>query len=207
MTETLLIGGNWCSSTDGGTFPVINPASGQTITNIAKATASDAQSALEAAAKAFPVWSKMSARKRAQIMHKAMDIFRANLGEASRLLTLEHGKPLNDSIKECRYSADVIDFYAEESRRIEGTHFAGDLGNTHSFVLKQPLGVVAAITPWNFPVDFLAWKLGPRLAVGCTFVIKPPTEGPLGAAFFVRAFVGGGGPAGGLSTAPAGGAA
>ena len=80
----------------------------------------------------------MSARERATIMHDAMDIFRAHLDEAARLLTLEHGKPLNDSLKECSYSADVIDFYAEEGRRIDGTHFAGDLGPTHSFVLKQP---------------------------------------------------------------------
>ena len=81
-----------------------------------------------------------TARARARIMHDAMDIFRRNLDAATRLLTLEHGKPLNDSIKECSYSADVIDFYAEEGRRIEGTHFAGDLGPTHSFVLKQPIG-------------------------------------------------------------------
>ncbi len=83
----------------------------------------------------------------------------------------------------------MIDYYAEEARRVEGTHFAGDLGPTHSFVLKQPIGVVAAITPWNFPVDLLSWKLGPGLAVGCTFVIKPPSEAPLAATEFVRAFM------------------
>jgi acyl-CoA reductase-like NAD-dependent aldehyde dehydrogenase len=131
----------------------------------------------------------MSARERARIMHAGMDIFRARLDDAARLLTREHGKPLNDSIKECNYSADVIDFYAEEGRRIEGTHFAGDLGPTHSFILKQPLGAVAAITPWNFPVDLLSWKLGPGLAAGCTFVIKPPSEAPLAATLFVRSFV------------------
>ena len=122
-------------------------------------------------------------------MHGAMDIFRRSLDDAARTLTREHGKPLNDSIKECSYSADVIDFYAEEGRRLDGTHFAGDLGPTHSFVLKQPVGVVAAITPWNFPVDLLAWKLGPGLAAGCTFVIKPPSEAPLAATLFVKAFV------------------
>jgi succinate-semialdehyde dehydrogenase/glutarate-semialdehyde dehydrogenase len=199
MTRTLLINGEWRSSADGATFAVINPANGQTVAEVSKATVDDTRAALEAAHQAFPVWSGLPARERARIMHRAMDIFRANLDEAARLLTLEHGKPLNDSLKECRYSADVIDFYAEESRRIEGTHFAGDLGATHSFVLKQPVGVVAAITPWNFPVDLLSWKLGPGLAAGCTFVIKPPSEAPLAATAFVRAFVEAGIPAGVLN--------
>jgi succinate-semialdehyde dehydrogenase / glutarate-semialdehyde dehydrogenase len=199
MAETLLINGQWRASSDGATFPVINPANGETIATLSKATTDDARAALQAAHDAFPVWSAMSARERAVIMRKAMDIFRVNIDQACRLLTLEHGKPLNDSYKECRYSADVIDFYADEGRRIDGTHFAGDIGSTHSFVLKQPIGVVAAITPWNFPVDLLAWKLGPGLAAGCTFVIKPPSEAPLAATEFVRAFVEAGIPPGVLN--------
>ncbi len=180
-------------------MPVINPANGEVIQHISKATTEDVQDALQAATDAFPVWAGLSARERAQLMHDAMDIFRQNLDEANRTLTLEHGKPLKDSRKENRFSADVIDYYAEEGRRQEGTHFAGDLGSTHSFVLKQPLGVVAAITPWNFPVDLLSWKLGPGLAAGCTFVIKPPSEAPLAASLFVRAFVEAGIPPGVLN--------
>ncbi len=199
MAETLLIDGQWRSSADGATLDVINPATGEVVQTISQATVADAQAALEAAERAFPVWAEMSARERARVMHRAMDIFRGRLEEAARLLTLEHGKPLNDSRKECAYSADVIDFYAEESRRLEGTHFAGDLGPTHSFVLKQPVGVVAAITPWNFPIDLLAWKLGPGLAAGCTFVIKPPSEAPLAATLFVRSFVEAGIPPGVLN--------
>ncbi len=189
MVETLLINGQWRASSDGGTLEVTNPANGAVIRTISNGTVVDVRAALEAADAAFPVWSGMSARQRATIMHGAMDIFRAHLDEAARLLTLEHGKPLNDSLKECRYSADVIDFYAEEGRRIDGTHFSGDLGPTHSFVFKQPIGVVAAITPWNFPVDLLSWKLGPGLAAGCTFVIKPPSEAPLAATLFVQSLV------------------
>jgi succinate-semialdehyde dehydrogenase/glutarate-semialdehyde dehydrogenase len=189
MVETLLINGEWRASRDGGTLDVTNPANGDVIRTISQGTVADVQTALEAADAAFPVWSGMSARERATIMHDAMDIFRAHLDDATRLLTLEHGKPLNDSIKECKFSADVIDFYAEEGRRIDGAHFAGDLGPTHSFVLKQPIGVVAAITPWNFPVDLLSWKLGPGLAAGCSFVIKPPSEAPLAATLFVKSFV------------------
>ena len=189
MAETLLINGQWVASADGGTQDVINPANGSVIRTISKGTSADVQAALEAATDAFPVWAGMSARERAAIMHRAMDIFRANLDEANRLLTQEHGKPLNDSNKENSYSADVIDFYAEEGRRLDGTHFAGDIGSTHSFVMRQPLGVVGAITPWNFPVDLLSWKLGPGLAAGCTFVIKPPSEAPLAATLFASAFV------------------
>jgi succinate-semialdehyde dehydrogenase / glutarate-semialdehyde dehydrogenase len=199
MVETLLINGEWKSSANGETMPVINPANGEVIQHISKATTEDVQDALQAATDAFPVWAGLSARERAQLMHDAMDIFRQNLDEANRTLTLEHGKPLKDSRKENRFSADVIDYYAEEGRRQEGTHFAGDLGSTHSFVLKQPLGVVAAITPWNFPVDLLSWKLGPGLAAGCTFVIKPPSEAPLAASLFVRAFVEAGIPPGVLN--------
>ena len=199
MAETLLIDGQWRASADGATLDVINPATGEVVQTISQATVADVQAALEAAERAFPSWAGMSARERARIMHRAMDIFRGRLEEAARLLTLEHGKPLNDSRKECAYSADVIDFYADEGRRLEGTHFAGDLGPTHSFVLKQPLGVVAAITPWNFPVDLLAWKLGPGLAAGCTFVIKPPSEAPLAATLFVRSFVEAGIPPGVLN--------
>ena len=189
MTATLLIDGEWRASADGADLPVTNPANGEEIARVSQATTADVGAALEAASRAFPVWASLSARERARIMHGAMDIFRRNLDDAARALTREHGKPLNDSIKECSYSADVIDFYAEEGRRLDGTHFAGDLGPTHSFVLKQPVGVVAAITPWNFPVDLLAWKLGPGLAAGCTFVIKPPSEAPLAATLFVKAFV------------------
>ncbi len=189
MTQTLLINGEWCASTDGATQEVTNPANGEVVQTISQASAADVQAALQAATEAFPVWAGMSARERACIMHAAMDIFRTHLAEANRLLTLEHGKPLNDSNKENAYSADVIDYYAEEGRRLAGSHFAGDLGPTHSFVMQQPIGVVAAITPWNFPVDLLAWKLGPGLAAGCTFVIKPPSEAPLAATLFVRSFI------------------
>ncbi len=199
MVETLLINGQWRASAGGATMPVINPANGTILASISQASVADAQAALAAAADAFPVWAGMSPRERARIMHEAMVIFRRNLDQAAHLLTREHGKPLNDSVKECRYSADVIDFYAEEGRRLEGTHFAGDLGPTHSFVFKQPVGVVAAITPWNFPVDLLSWKLGPGLAAGCTFVIKPPSEAPLAATEFVRAFVEAGIPPGVLN--------
>ena len=190
MTKTLLINGAWQSSQRGESVSVLNPADGSTIAQIAIASSEDVNDAVNAARAAFPKWAQLSGRDRARIMHDAARIYRETyLEESARLLTLENGKPLNDSVKECKYTADVIDFYADESRRITGTHFSGDIGPTHSFMLKQPVGVVAAIVPWNFPVDLLAWKIGPGLAAGCTFVIKPSEETPLASALLIQAFI------------------
>lgn len=186
--ETLLIHGQWRAASDDATLPLINPANGVELTRIAQASAADIEEACRAAAAAFPVWSALPGRERAAILQRAAAIYRQRyLDESARLLTLENGKPLNDSLKECRFSADVLDYYAAEARRFQGSHFAGDQGATHSFVFQQAIGVAAAIIPWNFPVDLLAWKLGPGLAAGCSFVIKPSEEAPLAAALFTRA--------------------
>lgn len=207
MSETLFINNRWQTSASGLTRPVINPAYNRPIRDIAEAETADVDAAAQAATAAFPRWSAEHGRVRASLLHRAMDIFRAQyLDECARLLTQENGKPLNDSLKEVRYSADVIDFYADEARRITGTHFAGDAGNTRSFVFKQPVGVVAAILPWNFPVDLLAWKIGPGLAAGCTFVIKPSEEAPLSVLLFVQAFLDAGLPEGVLNVVTGGGA-
>ncbi|MFQ3566584.1 MAG: NAD-dependent succinate-semialdehyde dehydrogenase [Aggregatilineales bacterium] len=188
--ETLLINGQWRPAADGAVLPVVNPANGSVIAQTAEAGSVDIDAAVAAAVAAFPHWASTSGRERAALMHRAMEIYRARYLDASAItLTRENGKPLNDSLKELRFSADVIDFYADESRRINGAHFAGDGGTTHSFVLREPVGVVAAIVPWNFPVDLLAWKLGPGLAAGCTFVVKPSEEAPLAVLDFARAFV------------------
>ncbi len=207
MADTLLINGVWCGGRTGKTLPVVNPAYAETFAHTALADEDDVDDAARAARAAFPEWAAVSGRERAQLMHRAADEFRAHhLKEAAELLTRENGKPLNDSIKELQYSADVIDFYADESRRITGTHFAGDLGPTHSFVWKEPLGVVAAILPWNFPVDLLAWKIGPGLAAGCTFVIKPSELAPLAVLRFVQAFLDAGLPPGVLNVVTGAGA-
>ena len=184
----LLINGEWLPSDSGERFDVINPATGEVVAACAKAAVAETGRALEAARAAFEGWRHKPARERCDLMHQAASIFRERIDDIARLLTLEHGKPLQDSYKELQFSADVIDYYAEEARRQFGRHFEGDAGPTHSFVLQQPLGVVAAITPWNFPVDLLSWKIGPALAVGCTVVVKPPSEAPTAAIEFLRAF-------------------
>ena len=192
----LLINGEWQPGESGDYFDVINPARREVIAQCPKATVAETILALEAAQNAFDAWRYTPARQRSDLMHKAAVIFRERIDHIAELLTLEHGKPLRDSYKELNFSADVIDYYAEEARRLFGTHFEGDAGPTHSFVLKQPVGVVAAITPWNFPVDLLSWKVGPALAVGCTIVVKPPSQAPLAASEFLRCFVDAGLPPG-----------
>lgn len=184
----LLINGQWLPSNSGERFDVLNPATGASVAQCAKADVVETRAALEAAQTSFQTWRETPARQRCDLMHKAAAIFRARIDEIAPLLTLEHGKPLQDSYKELHFSADVIDYYAEEARRQFGTHFEGDAGPTHSFVFKQPVGVVVAITPWNFPVDLLSWKVGPALAVGCTVVVKPPADAPTAAIEFLRCF-------------------
>ncbi|MFQ5856433.1 MAG: aldehyde dehydrogenase family protein [Anaerolineae bacterium] len=184
----LLINGEWQPSQSGESFNVTNPANGEVVARCALAGRDETRAALQAAHKAFPGWAHTPARQRAELLHQAMVLFRQRLEDIAVLLTREQGKPLQDSRKELHFSADVIDYYAEEGRRLYGKHFEGDAGTTHSFTLKQPIGVVAAITPWNFPVDLLAWKVGPALAVGCTVVVKPPVEAPLAAIEFLRCF-------------------
>ncbi len=184
----LLINGEWLPANSGEQFDVLNPATGEVVAQCAKAGVPETQAALTAAQEAFISWREKPARERCDLMHKAAAIFRERIDDIAQLLTLEHGKPLQDSYKELHFSADVIDYYAEEARRQFGTHFEGDAGPTHSFILQQPVGVVAAITPWNFPVDLLSWKVGPALAVGCTLVVKPPSDAPTAAIEFLHCF-------------------
>jgi succinate-semialdehyde dehydrogenase/glutarate-semialdehyde dehydrogenase len=162
----LLINGQWMESESGERFPVTNPANGETVAKVAQGGITDAQAALQAAHDAFPQWAGLPARERAELMHRAAAIFRERLDDVAPLLTREQGKPLSDSLKELRFSAKVIDYYAEEGHRLTGTHFEGDGGATYSFVLKQPVGV------------------------------KPPSEAPLAAGEFVRCFVDAGLPPG-----------
>lgn len=207
MSATLLIGGRWCEGVR-PPLPVHNPATQEVLAHTADATTREVDAAVAAAAAAFPGWAAHSGRERAALLHRAAERFRtAYLDEAAVLLTRENGKPLSDSRKELLYSADVIDFYADEARRITGTHFSGDMGGTHSFVWKQPVGVVGAIVPFNFPVDLLAWKLGPGLAAGCTFVVKPSELAPLSVLRFVQAFLDAGLPEGVLNVVTGGGEA
>jgi acyl-CoA reductase-like NAD-dependent aldehyde dehydrogenase len=173
---------------------IYNPANQEPVAEVAVGTRQDAGLALQAARKAFPVWSGTPSIKRAEVLHDAARLVRERAEEIARLLTLEQGKPLKNAKMELLSSADVLDYYAEEGKRNFGEWIAG--AHSRSIVLRQPIGVCALITPWNYPVDLLAWKVAPALAAGCTFVAKPPSKAPLAATEFVRAVSDAGLPAG-----------
>ena len=173
---------------------IFNPANQEPVAEVAVGTRQDARLALQAAKEAFPIWSGMPSQKRAELLHEAARLVRERSGDIARLLTLEKGKPLKNAKMEVLSSADVLDFFAEEGKRNFGEWISAP--HSRSIVLRQPVGVAAFITPWNFPVDLLAWKVAPCLAAGCTFVAKPPSKAPLAATEFVRAVSDAGLPAG-----------
>ena len=190
----MLINGEDVSSLSGRVEIIYNPANQEPVAEVAVGARQDARLALQAAKKAFPIWSSTSSQERAKILHAAADLVRQRAEQIARLLTLEMGKPLKNAKMELLSSADVLDFYAEEGKRNFGEWISAP--HSRSIVLRQPVGVAALITPWNFPVDLLAWKVGPCLAAGCTFVAKPPSKAPLAATEFVRAVSEAGLPAG-----------
>ena len=173
---------------------IYNPANQEAVAEVASGSRQDARLALQAAERAFPLWSAESSQKRGEILHEAAARVRERADEIARLLTFEQGKPLKFAKTEVLSSADVLDYYAEEGKRNYGEWMTGP--HSRSIVLRQPIGVAALITPWNYPVDLLAWKVAPCLAAGCTFVAKPPSQAPLAATEFVRAVSQAGLPAG-----------
>lgn len=173
---------------------IYNPANQEPVALVSAGTRQDAQMALNAAKKAFPLWSGTSSGKRAELLHSAAEMVRDRAEFIARLLTQEQGKPLKNARAEVLSSADILDYYAEEGRRNIGEWLATSRGR--SIVIRQPVGVAALITPWNYPVDLLSWKVGPCLAAGCTFVAKPPSKAPVAATEFIRAVSDAGLPAG-----------
>lgn len=196
QTFQLFIDGNWEEPASGEYTDVFNPATGEAIARIPLANDADVNRAVEAADRAFESWANTAAKKRAKLMHAAADNVRKEADYISRLLTMEMGKPLQDAQKEVLGSAEVLDFFAEEGIRVGGEIAPLGTNEATSLVIKEPIGVCAAIAPWNYPVSLLAWKIGPALATGCTIVCKPATETPTAPLEFVRAIHEAGLPAG-----------
>jgi acyl-CoA reductase-like NAD-dependent aldehyde dehydrogenase len=181
----MLINGEEVASSSGSVEIIYNPANQEPVAKVFIGGKDDARLALQAAKKAFSIWSATPSLKRADLLHAAASQVRERADDIARLLTLEMGKPLRNAKMEVLSSADVLDYYGEEGKRNFGEWISSS--RSRSIVLRQPVGVAALITPWNFPVDLLAWKVGPALAAGCTFVAKPPSKAPLAATEFVRA--------------------
>ncbi len=158
---------------------VKNPATGETIGRVPNGGYKDSKAAIEAAQSAFKDWSSRTAGDRAQLLRRFFDLMLENEEELARLMTEENGKPFKEALGEVRYAASFVEWFAEEAKRIYGRTVPGKSENHRIKVIKQPVGVVGAITPWNFPAAMITRKLAPALAAGCTFIVKPPEQTPL----------------------------
>jgi succinate-semialdehyde dehydrogenase/glutarate-semialdehyde dehydrogenase len=174
----MLIGGDWVDS-DGGTFEVTNPVDDEAIATVPNATAEDVTRAIDAADEALPAWRALAAVERARILRRAADNLRAETDHIGGVMTDEQGKPLAEAKGEVDYAASFFEWFAGEAERIYGQVLPPLKAEKRVLVLRQPVGVTAAITPWNFPAAMLARKLAPALAAGCTSVVKPASATPL----------------------------
>jgi succinate-semialdehyde dehydrogenase/glutarate-semialdehyde dehydrogenase len=180
--ETLFIDGKWLPADDGRTFDVTDPSSGEVIGRAADAGAAETDRAIAAAEAALPAWSRTTAYERARILWAAHDLVVERLEDLARLMTTEQGKPLKAARNEVRYAADFLSWFAEEAKRVHGSTIPSSRPEQRLSVLRQPVGVVAGITPWNYPVSMITRKVAPALAAGCTIVLKPAEQTPLCAA-------------------------
>lgn len=177
--EEAFIDGKWLSSQK--TFAVSNPATDELIAAVANLESSDAELAISAAGKALPAWRSKLAKERANIMRKWFDLIIENTQDLAKLMTLEQGKPLAEAAGEVVYGASFVEWFSEEAKRVEGSILGTTWSDKRLMVLKQPIGVCVAITPWNFPIAMITRKIAPALAAGCTIVIKPAELTPLSA--------------------------
>ena len=175
----LLIGGEWGGGRDGGTFPVLDPATEESLTEVADGTADDALDAVGAAHAALPAWAATAPRQRGEILRRAFELMTARAEQFARLMSAENGKSLRDARGEAAYAAEFFRWYAEEAVRIEGTLMRAPSGANRILTLRQPIGVSLLVTPWNFPAAMATRKIGPALAAGCTVVLKPAEDTPL----------------------------
>ena len=179
--EANYVDGQWVQAASGATCNVDNPATGEIIGKVPKLSAMETRRAIEAANQAFPLWAARTATDRANILRKWFDLMMENQEDLARLMTLEQGKPLSESRGEVAYAAAFLEWFGEEAKRVYGDTVPGHQTDKRIVVLKQPVGVVACITPWNFPLAMITRKAGPALAAGCTVVIKPAAQTPFSA--------------------------
>ncbi|ENF7028830.1 NADP-dependent succinate-semialdehyde dehydrogenase [Klebsiella pneumoniae] len=175
--QQAMIDGQWRDAPNGDVIAVTNPANGEQLGSVPKMGADETREAIEAANRALPTWRALTAKERANILRRWFDLMMENQDDLARLMTLEQGKPLAEAKGEISYAASFIEWFAEEGKRIYGDTIPGHQADKRLLVIKQPIGVTAAITPWNFP----AAMIGPALAAGCTMVLKPASQTPFSA--------------------------
>ncbi len=179
--EEAFINGSWVKNLSGKTFAVTNPASNELIANVSNLGPEEAELAITAAAHAFQSWKNKTGKERANIMRKWFELIIQNTQDLATLMTLEQGKPLLESTGEVAYGASFVEWFAEEAKRVAGSIPSTTWSDKRLIVMKQPIGVCVAITPWNFPIAMITRKIAPAMAAGCTIVIKPAELTPLSA--------------------------
>ena len=174
-----LIAGKWVDAAHGAHYPVTDPATGETITQVANSTADDARAAADAASRALPGWRDRLPRERAAVLRRWHALILENTEDLATLMSMEQGKPMAESRGEVTYGASYVAWFADEATRVYGDIIPAQQHGKHMTAIKEPVGVVAAITPWNFPLAMIARKIAPALAAGCTVVAKPAEDTPL----------------------------
>ncbi|WHZ05256.1 NAD-dependent succinate-semialdehyde dehydrogenase [Neobacillus sp. YX16] len=182
----LFVNGEWVTAASNSYFTLTNPSTGEVVTKIPRGGKVEAKDAIEAASQAFQSWSKLSAYERAEYLLKLRDLMFEHEEELAAIMSTEMGKAFTEARGEVKYAASFLTWYAEEARRIYGETIPASVPNKRLTVIKQPVGVIAAITPWNFPLAMMTRKLGPALAAGCTGVVKPASQSPLSALAFAK---------------------
>ena len=179
--QACYINGAWVDATTHGSIEVDNPATGETIGTVPKLGRAETRSAIDAAARAFPDWRRKPAKERAAVMRRWFDLMMANQDDLAKLMTTEQGKPLGESRGEVGYAASFLEWFGEEAKRVYGDTIPAPQPDKRIVVIKEPIGVVACITPWNFPLAMITRKAGPAIAAGCTVVLKPASQTPFSA--------------------------
>lgn len=192
----MFINGEWVEATGGGTFDVTNPATGEVIGSMPDGGSADALAAIGAAHGAFKDWSNTTAYERSRLLYRAWELMTERAEQLAELMTIEQGKPLKASRAEVKYAADFLIWFAEETKRVTGEWLPSQRPDQRFLSVKSPVGVVAAVTPWNYPISMLTRKMGPALGAGCTLVLKPAEATPLCAKAVFEVFIDAGIPAG-----------
>lgn len=189
MIESLFIAGEWIGkSSSGNTFEVVNPSGGEVVATLPDAGRDDVQRAVDAAAEAQEEWARTTAAERAKILQKAAALMHERQEHLAKVMTLEQGKPFAESMGEIVYAASFVEWFAEEGKRVYGETIPASFPEKRIMVIKRPVGVTAAITPWNFPSAMITRKLAPALAAGCTMILKPSELTPLSALELAKIF-------------------
>src|SRR6188474_2023355 len=175
------IDGAWVEASATGVIEVDNPATGEIVGTVPRLGTAETSRAIDAAARAFPAWRKTTAKARAGVMRRWFDLMMANQEDLAQLMTTEQGKPLAESRGEVAYAASFLEWFGEEAKRVYGDTIPGHQADKRIVVIKEPIGVVACITPWNFPLAMITRKAGPAIAAGCTVVLKPASQTPFSA--------------------------